>query len=148
MYYVPGPKARAEYHAFSNAGRLTEAVVEAPGESEAESPRLGMAKRRGRVPRQQSLGFGAMADSAPADPVLLAMTKRGISGAKARVLLATASPELVLDQLEWGDHQIDSQGSIRNPAGFYIHLIEQKITPPESFLTTRRAKALAGLSHV
>jgi len=143
MFYVPGPKARAEYHAFSNAGRLSEAVVEAGGESEGESrPRLGTAKRRDRVPRQQHLGFGAPQASATADPVLLAMTKRGISGAKARVLLAMARPELVLDQLEWGDHQIHSQGSIRNPAGFYIHLIEQKITPPESFLTTRRAKAL------
>jgi hypothetical protein len=143
MFYVPGPKARAEYHAFSNAGRLSEAVVEAGGESEDESrPRLGTAKRRERVPRQQTLRFAPSPDNAPADPVLLAMTKRGISEAKARVLLAVARPELVLDQLEWGDHQINSQGTIRNPAGFYIHLIEQKITPPESFLTTRRAKAL------
>jgi hypothetical protein len=46
-----------------------------------------------------------------------------------------------MDQLEWGDHLIaHSRQGITNPAGFYVHLITEKITPPEDFETSRKRK--------
>ena len=73
--------------------------------------------------------------------MLAQMIRRGISARRAITLLAGANPEFVLDQLEWGDHLIQSQpGQIKNPPGFYIHLIIEKIPPLETFETSRRRK--------
>jgi hypothetical protein len=145
MYYVPGPKARAEYHAFSNAGRLPETLIEAGNGPKGDFPRrMGTARRRSSGPRQQNLRFNALAEpkNAIANPVLSEMTKRGISLSRAHSLIISASPEVLLDQLEWGDHLIArSRGSIINPPGFLINLIIEKVMPPEDFETSRRRKA-------
>ena len=148
MYYVPGPKARAEYNAFTSTGKLPEAAVEALGGIEAadERPVATPAKRRagprqGRLPLGQPHPEGPGRDQAPM-PSLTEVTSRGISEARARELLVGANPDFILDQLEWGDFQIAQAGrKIRNPAGFYIHIIEQKIPPPPDFETSRRRKA-------
>jgi hypothetical protein len=144
IYYVPGPKARAEYHTFSNAGRLPEAVIEAGSSPERDSrPQMGLAKRRSTGPRQQNLRFNTPEGKATDSAALSELTRRGIGEGKARELLAGANPELVIDQLEWGDYQVRAaEGRIKNPPGFYIHLLQQKIAPPDGFLTSRRAKAL------
>jgi hypothetical protein len=123
IYYVPGPKARAEYHTFSNAGRLPETVIEAGSAPESDSPpRMGLAKRRSRGPRQQTLRFNASAgDGKPVGdhPVLSEMIRRGIGEGKAHELLAGADPERLIDQLEWGDHLINNARSpIVNPPVF------------------------------
>jgi hypothetical protein len=145
IFYVPGRKARAEYHSFSNAGCLPEAVVEAGTGPEGDTrPRTGIAKRRGTRSRQQTLQFDATGNGeGESTDILSELTRRGIGAGKAEELLAGTNPELVIDQLEWGDHQIQAaQGTIRNPSGFYIHLLQEKITPPESFMTSRRCKAI------
>jgi hypothetical protein len=146
IYYVPGPKARAEYHTFSNAGRLPETVIEAGSAPEGNSrPKMGLAKRRSVGPRQKSLRFETSTEEeaqCAGEPVLAELMRRGIGEGKARELLTGADPKIIFDQLEWGDHQIRAaDGGIRNPPGFYIHLIEQKITPPEDFETSRRRQA-------
>ncbi len=142
MFYTPGQKAKAEHHAFAKSGRVIDSAPEIAHAEVAIAPRPS----RPRVASQQkrfSFTTAATPNLEPSLPAFAELTKRGIGAEKARLLLAGADPEFVIDQLEWGDHQIRSgQGSIRNPAGFYIHLIEQKITPPETFITTRRAKAL------
>lgn len=143
MFYVPGPKARAEYHAFSNAGRLPEAVVEGPSQQEEGAGRIRPAtvRRRSAAMRQRVLPLTAV----PADPLLAELTRRGVSERKAKELLATEPDRaFITDQLEWGDHLIaNSRDKIANPPGFYIHLVSEKIAPPETFVTTRRRHALA-----
>jgi hypothetical protein len=144
IYYVPGPKARAEYHAFTNAGRLPETVIEAGSTPEGnERPRMGLAKRRNTRPRQQNLQLepSTEEDHSGIVPILSELTRRGIGEGKARELLAGANPQAIVDQLEWGEHLIaNARARIVNPPGFYIHLIETKVTPPESFETSRRRK--------
>jgi hypothetical protein len=144
MYYTPGPKAKAEYQAFTRSGRVIETASEAVGE-EVELA-THQARRRNSGPRQQHLRFDAVPEkTAPGstiDPVLDQMTRRGISARQAIALLAGANPEFILDQIEWGDHLIQAQpGQIKNPPGFYVHLIREKITPPESFETSRQRRA-------
>jgi len=147
IHYIPGPKARAEYHAFSNAGRLPETVIEAGASPEGDSqPMMGLAKRRSPGPRQKRLPFTSTAEgeghTASDHPALAHLVRRGIGEGKARKLLAGADPELVLDQLEWGDHLIAAKpGQFKNPAGFYIHLVSEKIPPPGEFETSRQRKA-------
>jgi hypothetical protein len=148
MYYVPGPKARAEYHTFANAGRLPESVIEAGIGTEAEStstPRMGTAKRRAAGPRQKRLPFQNLKpgeDQLAADPILAELTRRGIGEGKARGLLTNTDSQVILDQLEWGDHLIaNARSPIVNPPGFYIHLLQGKIMPPEDFETSRKRKA-------
>jgi len=147
MSYVPGPKARAEYHTFTRSGRVIELTAEAPeqGTGAAVARTLTTARRR-TGPRQKHLNFDQPLDesktSADPSPIVAEMVRRGISPAKAQALLAGSNPDTIIDQLEWGDQQIRQAGpgEIRNPAGFYIHLIQEKITPPETFATTRRQK--------
>jgi hypothetical protein len=78
------------------------------------------------------------------DPSLLSeLIKRGVTETQARkLLLGLSSGQHIMDQLEWGDHLIAqaSPGKFYNPAGFYIHLIKEKITPPDSFETSRKRK--------
>jgi hypothetical protein len=143
MYYTPGPKAKAEYQAFTRSGRVIETSPDVVGEEGELAPPIPV--RRSASPRQQHLRFAAPAETAApepgGDPVLAQMIRRGISARRAITLLAGANPHFVLDQLEWGDHLIQSQpGQIKNPPGFYIHLISEKIPPPETFETSRRRK--------
>jgi hypothetical protein len=143
MYYTPGPKAKAEYHAFTRSGRVIETSPDLAGEEGEVPPPIPA--RRSASPRQQHLRFAAPPETPTpepgGDPVLAQMIRRGISARRAITLLAGANPEFVLDQLEWGDHLIQSQpGQIKNPPGFYIHLIIEKIPPLETFETSRRRK--------
>jgi len=147
MFYVPGPKARAEYHTFSNAGRLPETIMEtSSGPEEGNNrPKLGSGRPRSTKPRQQTLHFETSNDEkgeSASNPVLAELTRRGIGEGKAREILAKADPDRVADQLEWGDHLIrNARTPIVNPPGFYIHLVATGVTPPETFETSRRHAA-------
>ena len=142
MYYAPGPKARAEFNTFVRSGRVIDSVPElVPDDVAIAKP---PAKPRASS-RQKRFSFApATSPIEDSSPLLAEITKRGIGEGKARELLAGGvDPEHLIDQLEWGDHQIRhaKSGEIRNPAGFYIHLIEEKISPPPTFETNRRRHA-------
>lgn len=149
MYYTPGPKARVEYQTFTRSGRVIDTSPETIGDGVEISMPVPRAPRRHTGPRQKRLKFDAPKTKTPitapvlddaATVVLAEMTRRGISDSKARALLAASTAEAVLDQIEWGDVQASRNGDIRNPAGFYIYLIEEKIFPPAGFETSRRRK--------
>ena len=103
MFYTPGPKAFAEYEAFTNRQlpqlRTSEPLEARPGQ--------------GR-PVQASLAL------TPHNPALLTeLTNRGISEAKARELLGHLKPgQEVMDQLEYVDSLIakDKKGKDRKPS--------------------------------
>jgi hypothetical protein len=108
MTYTPGPKARIEFRTFTE---------------KSESPK-------------------SPATLEQLDPTLtLELTNRGISQKRASELLNSpnANPDLIRDQLEWGDFLLSRAraGTFRNPPGFYIWLITEEITPPDSFETSR-----------
>jgi len=142
MFYIPGPKARAEYHAFARSGRVIDPSPEIARSEIAIAARP--AKRRAST-RQKHFSFEPAGEPALADgtsPLIAALTSRGIGAGKAQELAAGADPDRIIDQLEWGDHLIaNGRGSIVNPAGFYIHLVSTGVTPPETFETSRRRKA-------
>jgi hypothetical protein len=108
--YTPGPKARAEFRAFTEKEKI-EAFP--------------------RVERSNEL--------------LAALLGRGISQERALKLLSApnCNPEIVRDQLEWGDFLISraEPGAFRNPPGFYVWLLSEDITPPASFESTRKRES-------
>lgn len=137
MCYQPGPRARTEYMTFARKSKQLEAKFEALEENQtreavesepAEAPALGALPKR-KKPE-------------PKDPLLIELTNRGIAESKGKKLLASLKEgQQVLDQLEWGDHLIQSQpGKIKNGPGYYIWLLTENVTPPATFETSRHRK--------
>jgi len=126
MSYVPGPKARAEFHAFTRKHRALENDFE-----EAE-------EAGGVQPAADAVAAPATAQSA----ILAEFTKRGVSPRQARKLLGSvAEGQHVVDQLEWGDELIhQAPGSFRNPPGFYVSIVRDNIPPPAVFESSRMRK--------
>jgi len=82
--------------------------------------------------------------------LLVELTRRGISERTAQDLLNNlAIGQHVMDQVEWGDFQIQQapRGKFYNPAGLYIRLIRDNINPPPNFETTRKRKAHEDAEH-
>ena len=127
MFYTPGPKAFTEYQSFTNR----------------QLPRLRtlqpLTSRAGQdKPIQTSLIL------THGDPELLTeLTKRGITEAKARELLASVqSGQEVMDQLEYVDSLVanDRRGKLENPPGLYVMYIRDNTGPPANFCSSRKAK--------
>jgi hypothetical protein len=127
MFYTPGPKAHAEFRAFTSR---QQPQLRPP---EPQPERAGQGR-----PTQTTLSLTAC------DPVLLAeLTRRGIAEAKGRDLLANLKPgQELMDQLEYVDAMIanDRRHKIENPAGLYVHYIASNNTPPADFWSSRKAK--------
>lgn len=89
------------------------------------------------------------ADGEHDDPRLAGLVARGVTEDKARrVLAAVSADQPVLEQLEWGDAQIEqTPGKIRNPAGFYVSLIRDNVSVPETFETTRKREERAAAAE-
>jgi hypothetical protein len=103
--------------------------------------------QRGQAAFAQQPGIAAglqqPIEASAIDDQLLAETRRGVSERTARDLLTNlAVGQDVMDQLEWGDFQIREapRGKFYNPAGLYIRLVRENITPPPKFETSRRRK--------
>jgi hypothetical protein len=129
MFYTPGPKAFAEYEAFTNR--------QLPPRQ--HQPALTYRSTEGHGRAVQS-SF----DLSTPDPVLLAeLTRRGIAEKKARELLASVKEgQEVLDQLEYVDSLVekDRRRKLENPPGLYVHYIRDNIAPPAEFWSRRKAK--------
>jgi hypothetical protein len=127
MLYTPGPKAFAEYQAFTNRHlpqlRASELTLPKP--------------KQGR-PIQATLALTCL------EPNLFReLTNRGISEAKASELLDGLKPaQVVRDQLEYVDSLVakDKKGKIENPPGLYIYYIRDNIVPPSSFCSSRKSR--------
>ena len=127
MFYTPGPKAFAEYRAFTNR-QLPQLKV----------PEPNLAKTGQGTPLQAMLALTSC------DPVLLTeMTQLGIAEQKARELLAHLKPgQEVMDQLEYVDLLIakDRRGKLENPPGLYVYYVRENIVPPADFWSSRKSK--------
>ena len=114
--------------------------------------------RQGRLAQQESAGIPAghprrrplppPVAKSDTDPGLVEeLTKRGVGEGGARKLLAKLPSDRPLRELlEWGDEEIArQQGRIKNPAGFYIRLVEEHSSPPPTFESsaTRNARQRA-----
>ena len=71
------------------------------------------------------------------------LMKRGITDRRARSLVdeLPGDPAEALRIIEWADREIERTRP-QNPAGFMIHLIQEKVTPPEDFLSSLQVMAL------
>jgi hypothetical protein len=119
ILYVPGKKARAEYFAFTKNVRAE-------------------IRRRG----DERVLVEAVAPAAQAvTPLVEELTKRGVSEKRARALIESLpSAQPAREQLLWADSIIaSSNGGIRNPPGFYIHVLEANILPPQR-MTSRTTR--------
>lgn len=124
MCYAPGPKACAEYVTFT--GKKKPASPDPP-----------------RRPRQRRLHLAPAAEPQPAaDRIIAELAKRGVGESDARQLLASLPPgQPVLDQLKWGDYQIgQAHGTITNPPGFYISLLQRNVPVPATPESSRARK--------
>lgn len=122
MLYTPGPKARAEFLAFTNR-QIRQAAAELPA---AEQPVLDL-----------------LAGLPPETPLLTELTHRGVSQKKARELLANLKPgQEVMDQVEYVDWLVakDRHGKFDNPPGMYVLYIRDNIQPPENFVSSRKQR--------
>jgi len=136
MFYTPGPKAFAEYKAFTYR-RTQQTMLTAPVISDThQTP---------PVPEQAVLGFSEAGSELLAD-----MVSRGIAERKARDLMAHLKPgQEVRDQLEYVDSLIskDHRGKIENPPGLYVFYIRDNVTPPADFWSSRKAKLHEQAKH-
>jgi hypothetical protein len=126
MYFIPGPKALAEFGYAHRSRKNAQTTANEIGE-----PRPQYMRRTKPEPQPAAI-----------DPALVAeFTRRGVTEDKARELLARLKPDQpVLEQLEWGDRQIE-HGKIKNPAGFYISLVDGNVIPPPTFETRAKRQA-------
>lgn len=136
LFLTPGPKARAEF-ALAHGGRKTRKMIAADANAAGDQP----SRRRRTVSPPAPVEQPA---SVSFDPQLIVeFSRRGITEKKARALLANLKPgQAVLAQLELGDHHIAKDpGKYTNPAGFYIHLVEENTPIPVGFETNSQRKA-------
>jgi hypothetical protein len=129
MFYTPGPKALAEYEAFTH--RHTQ-------RPNSGAPTPLPTEYKEQHPLQAQLGFYESEAS-----LLNEMTARGIAEKKARELLTQVKPDQeVMDQLEYVDSLVanDKRRSLQNPPGLYVCYIRDNIAPPRDFWSTRKTK--------
>ncbi|MDQ2949139.1 MAG: hypothetical protein M3Y27_24910 [Acidobacteriota bacterium] len=132
IFYTPGDKAFLEHQAF--ARRHTDPTS---GPIVAAAP-----KPQPSTPRQQTLALGTppVADH---EPLLTELTRRGITEKKARELLDNQMPsQEIMDQIEWTDAIVAKSpaGKFHNPPGLYIAAIRDNVTPPGTFLSSRKRR--------
>jgi hypothetical protein len=122
ILYTPGPKAWTEYRVFTNRKKPQSVNLPPPATQE-------------ELPLDQP--------STTDEFLIREMTGRGITHKKAQELLVVVKPgQEVLDQLEYTDFVIaqSPSGKFHNPPGLYIRNIEQNITPPAHFETSRQRR--------
>jgi hypothetical protein len=136
MFYTPGPKAFAEYEAFTH--RHSQRPVSTP----LPSVPIG----HNQQPLQTQLGFYESEFA-----LLTELTARGIAEKKARELLSAIKPgQEVMDQLEYVDSLVakDKRRSLQNPPGLYVCYVRDNIAPPRDFPSTRKTKLREQLQQV
>lgn len=118
ILYEPGIKARAEFAAFakSRRGEKTSSVA---------VPSL--------LPPSLSI------QQTEKGTIFSELEARGISRKKVKELLCTRTDEeRVRAQILWADSIVAQRGtSLRNPPGFYIHVLENEIVPPNAMKQRR-----------
>ena len=121
MCYKPGPRAQAEYMTFARKNKRLQADG---NEIEVEA-----------TPLELGIDETAAPASAPEHPLEPELVSRGVSPNKARTLLAaTAEGQRVVDQLEWADQLLSKEPKrFKNPAGFYVYVLSENVTPPPEF---------------
>ena len=77
--------------------------------------------------------------------ILQALVQRGVRQDRARnVILDLPDDQAVMDQIEWGDAEIQRKqrttDPISNPPGFYIYLLRANFPVPAHFETTRKRR--------
>jgi hypothetical protein len=137
MLYTPGPKAFAEYEAFTQRSSVGMSHAQHPL-SPSHDPVIAEALLLRESPAQTQLGFCEM------DGTLLnEMIDRGIAEKKARELLTKLKPgQEVMDQLEYVDSLVanDKRRKLQNPPGLYVCYVRDNIAPPADFCSTRKVR--------
>ena len=128
MFYTPGPKAFAEYRAFTRRY---------PQHPSLGSPVLARDDHP-REPSQTTLTFGEVNSE-----VLGELVRRGVAEIKARELLANIREgQEIIDQIEYVDYLIakDRKGRLENPPGLLVLYIRDNIMIPTDFVSSRKAR--------
>src|ERR1017187_8921355 len=127
------------------------------GDATDPSPAAGQSTTPAHRPRPRRPKPSPVAEPSASPAVVIdyrlvaELGKRGVGEIDARQLLASLPPgRPLLDQLEWGDIQIEqSRGKITNPPGFYISLLQRNVPLPSTFESsaTRIARQQAEFSQ-
>ncbi|MBV8315553.1 MAG: hypothetical protein JOZ53_11500 [Planctomycetaceae bacterium] len=120
MIYTPGPKAKAEYRAFTGKGGAV--VLDM-------TPTLSQPKPEPKVEPEPT-------------PPERALIDRGVTAARAAELVR-AHPERVAGKLEVFDRLVEAKDKriAKNPAGFLVKSIAEDYPPPPELERARRATA-------
>jgi hypothetical protein len=130
MLYTPGPRAMAEYHAFTN--RHARPAVAIVGSTSYQKPYATARTQPVQVELELRTGPGS---------IISELMRRGVSRHKAEQLLTrTHAHQDVMDQIEYVDFLVARAPSdkFHNPPGLYVHMIEMNVLPPSTFESTRQ----------
>jgi len=133
MLYTPGPKAQAEFKAFTHRQVKQQQMNTVPLLSSAmviDTPKKQPVQRRFVL-------------SEPDNTLLSEMLRRGITEKKSLELLEKAREgQELMDQLEYMDHIIATapRGKFHNPSGLYIKFLEDNSVVPGSFCGSRKLR--------
>jgi hypothetical protein len=131
IFYTPGRRAKAHFLFFgkNRADSIGEEVAVHSLSKGQSQPRPARKTRTGKPSLEG------------ASPLSAALQERGVSAKVASALARDCQNEQAsLDAIQWGDHLINQAkpGEIRNPAGFYVYLVREKIAPPPAFSGAQR----------
>ena len=111
MLYMPGPKARAEYRAFTKRGGPSTLEIEAP------------------EPLPQLAGVELT-------PLEAELVKRGITQATATELVREHTEEKIVAQMERLDWLVEKNpGKITDPAAYLVQAIKNDYAAPKGFVS-------------
>lgn len=114
-------------------------VLEMSGAARKQQPELGS-----RNPNDSN--GAAREPTEDQQKAMDALVEQGVTPSKARELVQAYTLDHILDQIDYGLSQVAADRGARkkiyNPAGFIIHHIENNLSVPFGFVTSRQRKRL------
>ena len=136
MFYTPGPKARAEYRAFTKRGGpvMLETERMTPG---PESPAAEPMQPEFELPRRRKLTTEPRPKREPGPPSLVTeLIKREVTKTTAAELVQKHPAETIqakLDVFDWLMEKHDKRVA-KSPAGYLVKSITDDYAPPKGFV--------------
>ena len=128
IFYTPGPKAFAEYRAFTSKQSTAPSNLK-PAAKVLSAPEIHLSQ--------------STFDLTDVNPLAVELQKRGITEKVVTQLLESAKiGQDIVDQIEYFDHvkATDVHGRLASPTGFLVSLIRENVPVPGTFQTSRKAK--------
>jgi DNA-binding TFAR19-related protein (PDSD5 family) len=147
MFYTPGPKAIAEFRAFTKRGGPVKLEIEPPSQ-DADAPAAEPIQLDLTLPyRRKQKKPKRPADLAPS--LAAELVKRGVSEVTAAELVDTHSEQTIqlkIESFDWLKERKDRRIA-KSPSGYLVKSIEDGYAVPEGFTTKAERDQQAELAR-